>query len=200
MERWYVLYTKPNAEYAASRFLTQKGYQTYLPEVKTSHPRRGYDTVPLFPSYLFARFDWTRLVVQDIYQTPGVRTIVTFNHRPAVVPDEVIVYIQQRVEAINAVGGLPNHNFQPGDVVYIRSGPLAGLEAIFEGPMGPRERVWVLVHILGALNRAEVPVEVLEPAQGAAIAVGKGKRKLPRRTRGRGRRIRNAPPLHPPEP
>ena len=197
MDHWYVLYTKPNAEYAASHFLSQKGYETFLPVVKSPHPRRGYETVPLFPSYLFIRFDPNRLVIKDIYQTPGVRTLVKFDNRLAIVPDIVIEFIRKRVEAINEVGGLPNHNFKPGDLVYIRSGPLAGLEAIFEGPLGPRERVWVLVYILGALNRAEVPVEDLEPIVKAYSGL-RPKKKLPRRTRGRGRRIRNAPDFTPP--
>ncbi len=196
--RWYVLYTKPNAEYMAARALMQQGFETFLPVVKTPQPRRGYETVPLFPSYVFIYVDLNRALIRRIHESPGVRTIVKFDNKPAQVPEAIIAYIRQRVEEINGRGGLPNHNFQPGDRVYIRSGPLAGLEAIFTGPLGPAERVQVLIYILGALNRAEVPVECLEPLAGpGGMALPPVKRRLPRRTRGRGRRIRNAPAWSP---
>ncbi len=188
MKRWYVLYTSPNAEYAAHIYLRRKGYDTFLPVVKSPRPRRGHETVPLFPSYLFVHLYMERLVMRDLYETPGVRGIVKFAGNPAVVPDEVINAIRERVEAINLAGGLPNHSFSPGDKVLITEGPLAGIEAIFDGPTGPAKRVRILLHILGALNRAEVPVEYLAPVGSGAEIVQP--RKRPRRTRGRGRRIR----------
>jgi transcription antitermination factor NusG len=65
--------------------------------------------------------------------------------------------------------------------VRIVSGPLAGLEAAFDRPLGPRERVQVLVRFLGQVNRAEVSCEALEPLVE--------RERPPRRTRGRGRPI-----------
>ncbi len=190
---WYVLYTKPNAEYRVARELERKGVETFLPLVKTVNPRRGYNSAPLFPSYVFVRVDFAQLDMRLLRHTPGVRTLVQFDNRPAVVPDEAIAFIRERVEAINNVGGIPPHDFKPGDKVYISSGPLAGLEAIFEGPLGPAKRVWVLIQFLGQINRAQVPVELLKriPTMPAVLVGPERKVKRPRRTRGKGRRIRN---------
>jgi len=193
MKSWYLVYTKPNAEYVAARFLLRKGFEVFLPEVKSPRPRRGRTVVPLFPSYVFVRLDMECVALREIYGTPGVRTLVKFDGKPAIVPEEVIAYLQERVAEINRLGGLPTHTFRPGQRVYIRSGPFAGLEAIFEGPMSPSERVWVLLHVLGALNRVNLPVEHLAPMPPAGAP--QPKKRLPRRTRGRGRRIRGAPSL-----
>ena len=76
----------------------------------------------------------------------------------------------------------------PGDTVVIDSGPLAGLRGVFQGPLGPAERVHILVRFLGETNRAEVPVETLRKAGDE----GFGPRRR-RSTRGRGRRINYEP-------
>ncbi len=186
---WYVLHTKANAEYRVARYLDQQGIETFLPVVRAARPRPGYTTVPLFPSYLFAHLDLDCTDVTIILWTPGLRRIVAFDNRLATVPDTVIQYIRQRVEEIDSYGGLPTHDFKPGERVLIRSGPLAGLEGIFEGPLGPAERVRVLIEFLGRLTTATVPVECLEHV---ARNLYVPRRKLPRRTRGKGRRIRSA--------
>jgi len=51
------------------------------------------------------------------------------------------------------------------------------LHAIFEGPMGPAERVRVLIEFLGQANRAEVPAADLE-----RVPEIEGKRKRMQRT------------------
>jgi transcription antitermination factor NusG len=48
-----------------------------------------------------------------------------------------------------------------GDVVRINEGPFAGLEAIFEKPLKDRERVAVLLEILGRQTRLVLPRETI---------------------------------------
>jgi len=192
---WYVLYTKPNAEYQVAYHLKNAGVTTFFPTVRSVRPRPGYNSVPLFPSYLFIQVDMDTFDMSIIRWTPGLRYIVMFDDKPAVVPDEVIQYFMRKVNEINNVGGLPSHNFKPGDKLIIRSGPMAGLEAIFEGPLGPAERVKVLIEFLGRITRAEVPVELLELANGnelARVLEAPPRKKRRRRTRGKGRAIRYA--------
>ncbi|PKO22686.1 MAG: hypothetical protein CVU38_07990 [Chloroflexi bacterium HGW-Chloroflexi-1] len=85
---------------------------------------------------------------------------------------------------IEAQGGLPTHHFKPGDEVIIEEGPLAGLSGIFQGPLGPAERVRILVDFLGQASRIEVPVAALR------AATEEESRRRRRGTRGHGRRIR----------
>jgi hypothetical protein len=68
-------------------------------------------------------------------------------------------------------------------VVVIDQGPLAGLRGIFQGPIGPVERVRILVRFLGEINRAEVPVEALRRVDDEEFVSRR------RGTRGAGRRI-----------
>jgi transcriptional antiterminator RfaH len=58
--KWYVVQSKPREELRAEHFLKEKGFQVYLPLMGVAITR-GFRNVmkekPLFPSYLFCRFD-----------------------------------------------------------------------------------------------------------------------------------------------
>jgi transcription antitermination factor NusG len=115
---------------------------------------------------------------------PGLRHIVGFAGKPAIVSEEAVEMMARELEEIEAAGGVLKHAFKPGDTVVIDSGPLAGLLGVFQGPLGPAERVRILVRFLGETNRAEVPVEALRKVNDEDLAP-----KRRRGTRGRGRRI-----------
>jgi transcriptional antiterminator RfaH len=119
--------------------------------------------------------------------TPGLRRVVAFGDRPVPLPDEVIDLIRRKLEGLNAGGGWPVHTFQPGETVRITDGPLQGLLAIFEGPSKPSERVRVLLTFLGQAKHVNLPAADLEKAPPETGAPAP---KRPRRTRGRGRRIK----------
>jgi transcription antitermination factor NusG len=53
--------------------------------------------------------------------------------------------------------------FRPGDQVRVLTGPLSGHLAIFAG-MKPRQRVEVLLTMLGALQKVELPKADIEAA------------------------------------
>jgi len=112
---------------------------------------------------------------------------VTFDDQPASMPDEIVNLIQRKLGEIEDAGGWPAHSFKPGDTVRITDGPLQGVLAIFEGPTTPARRVRVLLTILGQARRAQVSVTDLEKASTGLVALPP---KQPRRTRGRGRRIK----------
>ena len=183
MEAWYTLYTKPNAEAQVARTLMARAFTVLLPLLPTRQSER---LQPLFPCYLFVRCDLAAVGIDNRQWIPGLRRILYFDGRPARVPDAAIAVIQTGVREIEAAGGLPAHHFKPGDTVVIDEGLLAGLRGIFQGPVGPAERVriLILIHLLGETNRAVVPVAALRAVD--ADAAGGARR---RGTRGRGRRI-----------
>jgi len=183
MESWYALYTKPNAEAQVARTLTTRGLEAFLPLL----PSRPDERIkPLFPTYVFVHCDLMVVGIDNLQWVPGLRHILSLGGRAAVVPDEAIALIQAGLREIEAAGGLPKHHFKPGDTVVIDQGPLAGLRGIFQGPMGPAERVHILIRFLGETNRAEVPVEALR----AVSEDDDLSRRRRRGTRGAGRRIR----------
>ena len=186
MNAWYALYTKPNAEAQVARGLDARGFEFFLPLLPPSGPQGRPQ--PLFPAYLFVRCDLSEVNVDLLQFLPGLRRIVAFAGRPAVISQEAIDMMTQELEEIEASGGVLKHSFKPGDKVVIDSGPLAGLRGVFQGPLGPSERVRILVRFLGETNRAEVPLEAIRKASDDDMA-----HRRRRGTRGGGRRINYKP-------
>jgi transcriptional antiterminator RfaH len=185
MEKWYTLYTKPNAEHQVVKALTQRQIHTYLPEIELPKTRKGRK--PFFPCYLFARVDLSQVGISSLQWTPGLRRVVGFGDQPTPLPDEVIKLIQDGLNEIEAAGGWTVHNFKPGDTVLITSGPFQDMLAIFAGPTTAARRVQVLLNILGHASRVQVEVDDLAKA---SVKEEVPPLKRPRGTRGHGRKIK----------
>lgn len=184
MQHWYVVHAKVWQERLVGALLEERWRLTvYLPEVL--QPRAGrVAQAPLFPGYLFVLVDLDQTPASALNATPGVLRLVTFGKQPQPVSAAVVEALRDRVDELNANGGLPNHPFRPGDAVRLVEGPLCGLEAVFVGPMRPAQRVRVLLRFMGELSEVTLPAATLEPAAVAAS-------RRERRTRGHGRRIRS---------
>jgi transcriptional antiterminator RfaH len=184
MEAWYALYTKPHSELRVAHALTTRGFTAFLP-LLTARPAERL--VPLFPSYLFVHCDLAETGISALEWIPGLCHVLGFEGKPAVVPDKAIEMIRSELRRIEEEGGLPCHPFKPGDEVVVEEGPLAGLCGIFQGPVGPTERVHILLRFLGQANRTEVPVSMLRLASEECDRTWRR-----RGTRGGGRRVRCA--------
>ncbi len=182
---WYVVHTRPQQELLAAAVLQANlPLLTYVPEVMQS--RRGHRRLgPLFPGYFFVQPDATGLPTTAINCSPGVLRVVAFGETPQPLAPAVVTALREAVERVNSGGGLPQHPFQPGDTVRVRSGPLAGLEAVFIGPLTPAARVQVLLRFLGSQRTLYVAPDELEVVDAPAPQT--------RRTRGAGR------PIHGPQ-
>lgn len=126
---WFALQVRTRHESGVANYLRGQGYESFLPLYKCR--KRWSDRVkevqtPLFPGYLFCRFD-----AQDrlpIMKTPGVMQIVGVNRVPVAVDESEINAIQTLVAT-----GLPNQPWpflQVGEKVRIESGSLCGIEGI----------------------------------------------------------------------
>ena len=168
---------------AAALLEERLNLNTYYPEVTLRHHgkvQRG----AFFPCYLFVDSDLRFTAVSAIDYTPGVVRVVRFQDEPRAVPDEVVQQLRLRIDSINAVGGLPAHQFHLGEPVRIIAGPLQGLEGVFDGPMTAAERVQVLLRFLGSERRVSVDVDAVEPNRNPIQDVSE---RRPRRSRGVGR-------------
>ncbi len=166
MERWYALYTKPKKEHQVDSLLQEQGIETYLPTVRRKVRRRDRpERVIFFPSYLFARLDFQIVPLSSITWMPGVQRIVSFGDQPAVVADEIVALLRQRLEDIEEVG---YGRLRQGDRVRITSGPLRDLEAVFDRPVSSAERVRILLDVVGRMMPVEIDYSQIEPLSGVS--------------------------------
>lgn len=124
---WFAIRVKANREKVAAQSISSKGMETCLPVYQVeSHKTRGVQVlqVPLFPGYLFARFNpHDRL---PILMVPGVVGIVGFGNVPQPVdPDEM-------ASVLALVGSdlrvMPHEYLPIGQRIRVQSGPLRGVE------------------------------------------------------------------------
>jgi hypothetical protein len=174
MKAWYTLHTKPHCEFLADRALAARGLMTYLPIFRPCDEAR---CELLFPRYLFVYYDLAAADNGDIRYFAGLGEVVAFDGQPAVVPEQTIGLIQERVRQA-ALGG--SSGPQSTDDLDA-AGPLAGL-SVGLAPSAPAEtRGQALLSFLRQVNR---PVAPQDGAPGK-----KNIRRCSRGTRGHGRRI-----------
>lgn len=126
---WFALQVRTRYEAVVAEFLEGKRYTWFLPSYKCR--KRWADRVkvveaPLFPGYLFCRFDPQKRL--PILKTPGVIQIVGYNRQPIPVDEDEIRSIQTLVTS-----GIPNQPWpflKVGEKVWIEAGPLRGLEGV----------------------------------------------------------------------
>jgi len=172
---WFAVQVRTQREEGVAEYLTGKAYEWFLPTYKRRKlwsDRVREIHVPLFPGYLFCRFDPKDRL--PILKTPGVIQIVGYNRVPVPVDEQEIAALQRLVAS-----GLPNQPWPflaVGDKVKIESGPLRGLEGILASVKGNHRLVLsvtllqrsVAVEIdsafVGSLRSARVPRAALRPA------------------------------------
>lgn len=156
---WYAVRVKPKFEKVVSLGLRGKGYEEFLPlraEHRQVQNRNRTVELPLFPGYVFCRFDETKRL--PVLTTSGVFQIVTHAGRLAPVPDHEIESLQTMVRSKLPVEEFP---YSPGDKVRIVSGPLAGVEASISR-VKDRYRVVVSVAMLERSVAVEIAALSLE--------------------------------------
>lgn len=129
--RWFALQVQPRHENTTASVLANKGYEVLAPLYRAR--RRRTDrfvelTLPLFPGYVFCRFD-LRHRLSPVITTPGVVRIVGVGNRPAALADREMAAIQILVASGAAAEPWPY--LEPGDIVRIEYGMLAGMEGTF---------------------------------------------------------------------
>lgn len=124
---WYALYTRSRHEKFVHQELQKKGIETFLPLRRLT--RHWSDRVkeveqPLFSGYLFVRTSLENRF--EILNTRGSVRFVGFNSQPLPVLERDLAAVRRFVEEKISMDPFPYLN--EGDRVYIRSGPLKGVE------------------------------------------------------------------------
>ncbi len=101
---------------------------------------------PLFPRYLFCRFD-PAIFYRAVRYGPEVLNVVSAGDAPAIVADSLIVELKEWASGPDGIITL-RPPLCMGDHVEVISGPMQGLSGIILGDCSERNRVTVLLSIL----------------------------------------------------
>jgi len=162
-DRWYALQLRTRWESSTATMLSNKGYETFLPTYKTL--RRGRSRsfeapAPLFPGYLFCRFNvFDRL---PVLITPGVIAVVGNGRSPIPVEDSELEAIRKLVSTGLRVEPCPY--LEVGQLVRIEEGALSGVEGMLTSFKGA-QRIVVSVSLLRRSVALEIDRSLVSPVQ-----------------------------------
>jgi transcription antitermination factor NusG len=163
---WFALQVRSRREFQVSTQLTGQSYECFLPVYKSE--RRWSDRVkeieqPLFPGYLFCRFDLNNR--GPVLMTPAVQQIVGIGRTPVPVEETEIESIRQALAS-----GLPSQPWlylQVGQRVRVNHRNITNLEGILVSFKGSH-RVVLSVSLLQRSVAMEVDLSWVTPVNEAS--------------------------------
>jgi transcriptional antiterminator RfaH len=168
---WFCVRSKPKHEHIAAAHLRRfSEVEVFYPRLRVRKAtRRGpvWTNESLFPNYLFARFVLNSLLEQVRF-TSGVHQVVHFaNHWPAI-SDTVIEELRQSFHGceLQVIHDEP----QPGDTVQVVEGTFNGLSATVLRTLPARQRVQVLLDILGRSTKVELKLSSVVSEKETRVA------------------------------
>lgn len=169
VDRWYALQLRSRWESSTAALLSCKGYQTFLPTYKNSkrsNARSKEVQAPLFPGYLFCRFNVCDRL--PVLITPGVISVVGTGRMPIPVEESEIEAIQRMVSTGMHVEPCPY--LEVGQRVRIEDGALSGVEGVLTSFKGS-QRIVVSISLLRrsvALEIDRCAVSAVQPKHSGA--------------------------------
>jgi transcriptional antiterminator RfaH len=161
---WYCVKTKPKQEGIASRLLrSELGLEVFCPKVRFKRARStgmAWVLEAMFPGYLFAKFVYPELH-RRIAATSGVAKTLSFGGRPSVLEESIIANLRTYVsdgETVEIASDI-----REGEEVKVVEGPLLGVRALVTRIMPARERVAILINMLGQEREVEVATDAVLP-------------------------------------
>lgn len=163
MTTWFVVNTHPHAEEKASHNLVRQGFEVFLPRFlrRRRHARRtDLAPAPLFPGYLFIRFDPLAARWRSVMSTVGVRRLICQGDQPAAVPETVIESIIARQNDCGWVRLIDPELLRRGDRLQVTAGVFSDLVGLFDA-RSDSSRIFVLLDLLGRKVRVKLPVDAV---------------------------------------
>ena len=161
-KEWFILQFKSNSHHLAAKNLNRQGFETFLPLHDTSSRRlsRFINTSkPLFPGYMFIKFDRAESKWHKINNTYGVSRLVTFNSTLKPLPSTVVDSLMQLYDLSGK--SLPIKKLKKGDQVKVLKGPFANFIATVE-TYETDQRIWILMDLMGRKTKMHTPTENLQ--------------------------------------
>lgn len=167
---WYAIHTHPKEEDRATSNLNAWKVETFNPKIRERrlNPFTGapiYEKKPLFPGYIFARFD-AGILLSKIVFTRGVRQVVGFGSGPVPVEDDIINFIRERMDKDGLIH--LEEELKRGDLVTVQDGLLGELSGIFEREVQGTDRVRILLNAINYQASIVIPKEQVRKKTAAS--------------------------------
>ena len=162
-KEWFILQFKPNSHHQATKNLTRQGFETFLPLHDTTSRRASRfinTSKPLFPGYMFIKFDKAESEWQKINSTYGVSRLITFNSILKSIPTTFVDSLMMRCDLSGKL--LPIKKLKKGDQVTLLKGPFANFIATVE-KYEADQRIWILMDLMGRKTKLQTPLNALQP-------------------------------------
>ena len=164
--RWYVVYTRAQAERQALEHLKRQGFDAYLPlcrAIRRHARRREVVCRPLFPRYIFVGLDLAADRWRAVNGTVGVSRLVCRGERPAPLPDDVVASLRAEEDVEGLVSLTSLVLFDPGARLRVLDGAFEGQTGVY-AHMTESERVVLLFDLIGREVEVTVPIHAVEAA------------------------------------
>jgi transcriptional antiterminator RfaH len=161
-KEWFILQFKPNAHLQAVKNLNRQGFETFLPvNFTTSEKSSRFTnaTRPLFPGYMFIKFDRAETKWHKINNTYGVSRLLTFNSILESVPNSIINALINRHDVSGKLQS--SKKLKKDDQVKILFGPFANFIASVEA-YETDQRIWILMDLMGRKSKIQTSAENLQ--------------------------------------
>lgn len=159
---WYPVYTHPQAEKKVWALLQKKGIETYLPlkrQLKQWSDRKKWVEEPLIKSYIFVKI--TVRQQTEVLMTKGVSRFLYFCGKVASMPEQQIIQLRLLM-ATAAELEIIDYDLKPGENVYIKAGPLQGLQGeLIEHHS--QKRLIIRIDHIGQSLMVQIPMAFIEP-------------------------------------
>jgi len=161
-KEWFILQFKSNSHHLAAKNLNRQGFETFLPlHVTTSRRLSRFinTSKPLFPGYMFIRFDKAESEWHKINSTYGVSRLIIFNSHLKSIPTEFVNSLMKRYDLSGKL--LPIQKLKEGDQVAILTGPFADFIATVE-KYEADHRISILMDLMGRKTKIQMEAERLQ--------------------------------------
>jgi len=182
---WYLARTKPLCEKLAVKAVESIGWSTFLPIVTMVTSSHLEKDVCIFPGYIFIKGGSHNSELPDIRAIGFLSGWVKFDGLVSSIPNQVISDLDFYVKELNHDGGLWSR-YQKDEIVDVVIAGFAVKAKIIEGPPSPYKNALILMKFMGRDITTSVEWKYIK-----SDSVSLTKNKIPRRTRGRGRVIKN---------
>jgi transcriptional antiterminator RfaH len=161
-KNWFLVQFKHKCHFIAERNLKAQGYHTFLPIEEKIVYRYGKNIAtktPLFPGYLFIEFSLALGNWSGIRSTFGVSKLISQNNKPQIIPKIIMNELINRCDENGML--LPPKSIKKGDTIVVRNSAFSKFISTID-QIDSKNRIWVLMNILGRQSRVEVKSEQIQ--------------------------------------